>query len=115
MKFKNLIFLLLIIYSCNSYSSDYYRGKVIKILSYTTTNQNVFIKMDGTVTGKPACSSSASYDFVFRISTDQGKAAFSQLLAAYNTGGKIQVEGTGDCTLSSSTEDLKYVYSRNDI
>ena len=57
-------------------------------------------------TSPPTCHTNTLYDYVFDISTEQGKAIYSSLLAAYHSDTEIAVKGAGTCTFS--TEDLDW-------
>lgn len=68
----------------------------------------VFLALEGTVTGKPACSANSYWHFVINLNTPSGKSTFAQLLAAQATGQLINVTGSNYCGQSPSgvTEDL---------
>src|SRR5688572_8006051 len=71
----------------------------------------VFIALEGSVTGKPACSSNSYWHFVINLNSPSGKSTLAQLLAAQATGQLINVTGSSYCSLSPSgvTEDLYFV------
>lgn len=71
----------------------------------------VFIAMEGTMTGKPACSSNSYWHFVLNLNSPSGKSTFAQLLVAQASGQPLNITGSNYCTVSPAgvTEDLHFV------
>jgi hypothetical protein len=71
----------------------------------------VFLALEGTVTGKAACSTNSYWHFVVNLNTPSGKSTLAQLLAAQATGQLINVNGSNSCGQSPSgvTEDLYWI------
>lgn len=67
------------------------------------TGSCVFIALNGTVQGKPTCSTEG-WDFVVDTSTDKGKKVLAVLLAAYAGGTAVTVAGNGGCSLRPESQ-----------
>lgn len=63
----------------------------------------------------PCASNPNGFDFAFDASTDAGKLVFSALLAAQRSNALVTLLGEGECTLSPTVENLKWMQSKNDI
>jgi hypothetical protein len=78
--------------------------------SICTSGSCVFIALEGTVTGKPGCSTNSYWHFVLNLNSPSGKATLAQLIAAKASGDLMNVVGSNNCSLSPTgvTEDLYY-------
>lgn len=76
-----------------------------------TSNACIFIDIEQTVTGKPACSSNSDWDFVLDVSTASGRATYALLMAASSAGRPVNIAGSNQCSLSASglVENLYYM------
>lgn len=81
----------------------------IKRYTIYPTNNIVYIDMLIDPSGKPACHTTTSYDYVFALDTVQGQALFSAFLAAYHAGTAMVTKGTGLCDLVAGVETLEWI------
>ena len=86
---KNLILLLLLTVTFNSFAAPSVLGKVSSL--YLTKEGLVLFDIEG------QCRLSNSYDFALSLSDPYGKELYGFLLAAYTTQKEIRVGYWGDC------------------
>jgi hypothetical protein len=72
------------------------------------TSAQVALAYVSNYTGGPACAT--THAFTIDLTTNQGRAEFSVLLTARQTGATVQVAGQGTCNLWSNSEDVSYIY-----
>lgn len=108
MKLRLSLLMVLFFVTSNANSSNY--SGVIDAIKFGPANGTVvYIRMQGSIPGKPACSTNQYYDFVFDSFQIGGSATFSGLLSAYHAGKTISIEGMNACGTVSNVEDLKQV------
>jgi hypothetical protein len=75
-----------------------------------TSGACVFIAMEGSVSGRPGCSTNPYWHFVLNLNSPSGKATFAQLLASKASGQLLNIMGTNNCGLSAAaaSEDFSY-------
>lgn len=83
-------------------------GVVVRVGGVFGSPSSVYFAILPVPTGRAACNSNASYQFVFDPSTSEGKALYSALLTAKATGTNILVYGTGTCILGQAMEGVSY-------
>jgi hypothetical protein len=66
--------------------------------------------MEGSVSGRPGCSTNPYWHFVLNLNSPSGKATFAQLLASKASGQLLNIMGTNNCGLSAAaaSEDFSY-------
>lgn len=80
-------------------------------ISYVQTypdTANVYIKMTTAPTGKPGCSTSTSYDYVFALTDIYAKEMLSAVLTAHAAGRSVYTSGEGVCDVYSTAETVNY-------
>lgn len=69
---------------------------------------SVYFGISPAPTGRPGCSTSGSYHFVFDPSTAQGKALYAALLVAKANNTPINIYGTGTCGFNQPMEQVVF-------
>lgn len=75
--------------------------------------QRAWVEFNGTITNSPSCVTNAGHKkrFGIRLDTPDGRAAYSMVLSALNTGSTMLVIGLGTCTIYNNIiEDWHYGY-----
>ncbi|KRA60252.1 hypothetical protein ASD79_08425 [Caulobacter sp. Root655] len=91
-----------------AHASDSAGGKISNILSYADGGI-VFFNHDGVRSALPSCPAAVlPTRWAINVSTPAGQARLAVLLSAYSLGKKIDIAGTGTCTLWQDTETLGY-------
>ncbi|WP_103654284.1 hypothetical protein [Agarilytica rhodophyticola] len=108
MKLRALVMLL---FSANAMASDVTTSKIKELLTYNS-NDFVFVSLEKIPGNKPTCATNP-YDYIFHLKSDQGKAIYSKLLAAYVSGKSLTFKGTDECDpLQANAEVLHYVSAK---
>lgn len=67
----------------------------------------VFIMLEGNITGKPSCSDQG-WQFVLDTTTKSGQHTLSFLLSAHAAGRNVTISGHGVCSNWSRSESFRY-------
>jgi hypothetical protein len=102
------LFLSLVI-SSYSFAGASFTGTINKVVCHTTgISQNCQIQVNGAISSQ-ICGTS-SWRFTFDGSTNEGKNILSILLASQVSKQTITLGGTGQCSFSLTSEDLRHAY-----
>jgi len=108
---KKLALLLLLATSSFPAFCGTLTGTINSILFNKDIPNTVFIQINATSTGTPACAT-ANFRMVFDVTTPVGKALLANLIAVKlsNPSAVITLVGKNACTLWSDTEDFSYTF-----
>ena len=72
----------------------------------------VLVKVNGTVTGRPACATSTSWDFGMTLPTTTSpvRDTLALLMTAHVATRSVTFTGSGTCTAYSTSEDITNSY-----
>lgn len=72
----------------------------------------MLVKVNGTVTGKPACATSVSWDFALTLPTtiSPKRDTYALLLTAHAATRSVTFTGAGTCTAFTTAEDITNAY-----
>ncbi|MCG7490002.1 hypothetical protein MHN79_10920 [Vibrio sp. Of14-4] len=119
MKYSGFFFLL----ALSTFSSIAGSCKNCKVASIGTgpyygekcidTNDCAVVKVSGGNLTRASCNNYTAWHYVLDLSTETGKAAYSQLTVAYTTGALVTIHGRDSCESYKSSggiEDFLYMY-----
>lgn len=84
------------------------QGTIAKVESGPIYGDKVFITIEGSVTGQPACWASGNYHFVFDSTAPGGKNLLASIMLAKASKQSIVIAGNGVCSLYGGVEDLRW-------
>ncbi len=92
------------------------KGQITSVLVNHTSGPYVYLRVEGTTTGKKDCQTSAIWNYIFDGSTEAGKIMTSIALASHMSGKEVVVESSAstNCNLKSGFETTEYIYTNTD-
>lgn len=69
---------------------------------------SIYFGISPSPSGRAACNTHNTYQFVFDPSTPDGRALYAALLTVQASGKSIRVQGTGTCILGQPMEGVLY-------
>lgn len=108
---KILVLAIAILTSVFCYGSDQVSGKIKKIGGQLTAQAPiVYFGLDQEPANRPPCSTHPEYHYIIDVSTDEGKALYSMLLASEVMGRAVTMKGAGNCIANQPMEAVSYWY-----
>jgi hypothetical protein len=80
--------------------------RVTNLAINKTYGNLVFIQVNGTPSGAPACSS-GTWQYTLSLGTPSDKELYAMLLMVYSTGAVVNITGTGACSDVNFVESLQ--------
>ena len=102
-----IIFSLILMFSSATYAGGTATGRILGVIPYSTSTEEVLIIKVENLSGTPACNTTSQ--FAITESHPRYKNTHAAALAAYMGGITITVKGHGVCTSRPNAEDMDYM------